>query len=107
MIVQRLDSAKWSDLSEEAHLLCFNEKRDTSMDRIDFALLTTDGEKPLAYMTCKELDAETVYLQYGGSFPETQGTANSFRAYNQMLFRQKSLVTKELVHTSRIPISRC
>jgi hypothetical protein len=91
MIVNQLSPLQWSELAEEAHLLCFNEVRDCSMDRIDFALYTTDGNKPLAYMTCKELDSETIYLQYGGSFPETQGTANSFRAYNQMLFRLKEL----------------
>lgn len=85
MIVNQLSPSQWSELAEEAHLLCFNEVRDCSMDRIDFALYTTDGNKPLAYMTCKELDSETVYLQYGGSFPETQGTANSYRAYQAML----------------------
>lgn len=90
MTVLNISPVEWKGLAEDAHLVCFGERRDASLDRIDFALMTTDGEKPIAYMTCKELDGETVYLQYGGSFPESQGTTASFRSYMDMLGHLKS-----------------
>lgn len=82
---------KWAEYSKEAHLLCFGEVRVVEMDRISFALLATDEEKPVAYMTIQELDGLTVYLQHGGSFPETRGSANSWRAYVSMLNHLKEM----------------
>lgn len=76
---------EWADYSKEAHLLCFNEIKAVDMDRISFALLAVDEEKPVAYMTIQELDGMTAYLQHGGSFPETRGSANSWKAYVSML----------------------
>lgn len=76
---------EWSSISEQAHSICFNEIRDPSLDRISFALLATDENQPTAYMTCKELDSETIYLQYGGSFPSVKGTCGSYRSYLAML----------------------
>ena len=76
---------EWKVLAADAHAICFHELRDPEMDRIDFALLAVDEEKPLAYMTVRELDAKSAYLQHGGSFDHTRGTANSYRSYLALL----------------------
>lgn len=75
------------DWAEAAHKISFNEIRPASMNRIDFALLTINpsNNKPGGFCTCRELDNETVYWQYGGSFPETIGTVWSARSYEALI----------------------
>lgn len=85
MEVKRVSQQEWMKISSEAHELCFNERRDPSFERIDFALVVAMGSTPVAYMTCKELDAESIYMQYGGAFPSGRDTALSFRAYSSMI----------------------
>lgn len=68
-------------MSKNAHLISFGEKREPSIERIDFALLAVSEHKALGYITCREADAETVYWQFGGPFPGTKGSSVSFRCY--------------------------
>lgn len=85
-IVEKLTPAQWAPLSENAHLVVFGRHKPASLDRIDFALLARKESKTidygmrqnlLAYVTCRELDADTLYWQFGGSFPGTLGTVSS------------------------------
>lgn len=85
MNVAFITAEQWAKHSEDAHLICFGEKRPAEMNRIDFALLVEADGVPQAYMTCREVDAETVYMQYGGAFPSAKGTIKSFRAYQALL----------------------
>ncbi len=85
MIVARLSPKEWHQYSEDAHLICFNEIRPAKMNRIDFAMTTFEDGVPQTYMTCREVDEETLYMQYGGAFPSVQGTVKSFRGYEMML----------------------
>jgi hypothetical protein len=89
VIVERFNQTEWRELSSEAHMACFAETRPNSVDRIDFALMTADEVGPIAYMTLREIDSETVYLQYGGSF--RPNSVSSFRSYTIMLNRLKEL----------------
>lgn len=89
MIIERFTQTEWRELSEDAHMACFSEIRPNSVDRIDFALMTADENGPIAYMTLREIDNETLYLQYGGSF--RPGSVSSFRSYTLMLNRLKEL----------------
>lgn len=82
-VVKKISKEEWKEMSASAHLICFNEKRDPEMDRIDFALLNVRGEEPLNYCTVRELDSESVYWQYGGAFPNTKGTGTSFYSYQR------------------------
>lgn len=75
---------EWAVFSEDAHKICFNELKPASFDRIDFALLCVDSGKPCAYVTCRELDPDTVYFQFGGAFPETRGTLSSWKCYEKV-----------------------
>lgn len=79
--VRKISKEQWKTMSEDAHLICFDEKRPASMDRIDYALLNVRDEIPLNYCTVRELDEESVYWQYGGAFPNTKGTVQSARSY--------------------------
>jgi hypothetical protein len=84
--VEVLTAGQWQTIAENAHLVVFNEKRPAEMNRIDYALLTVDGDKvPASYVTVREVDKESVYWQYGGSFPGTRGSTKSFRAYQMFI----------------------
>lgn len=69
--IMQLDPDQWSVFSEDAHRASFSEFRPAYMDRIDYALLAHDPDVkgPLAYVTIRELDADSVYWQYGAAFP--------------------------------------
>jgi hypothetical protein len=99
---------EWKQYSEKAHLICFAENRSADMNRIDFALVAELNGVPQTYMTCREVDAETVYMQYGGAFPSAKGTVNSFRGYQAML-KQLSTVYKygtTLIENTNTPMLR-
>lgn len=81
----------WANYSAQAHLVCFNEIRDPSMDRIDYALVVTDeNDLPLVYATIRETDSESAYMQYGGAFPSSKGTPKSLAGYLLMIEHLKS-----------------
>lgn len=81
MYITVLNPQEWANVSENAHLTCFYEIRFAHMDRIDFTLVTAKEDVPQAYCTVRELDSETVYWQYGGAFPSSKNTVNSFASY--------------------------
>jgi RimJ/RimL family protein N-acetyltransferase len=59
----------WRNYAEAAHLAVFSEARPSALNRIDFALVVGRDATPLGYVTCRELDAESLYWQFGGAFP--------------------------------------
>lgn len=86
MRVVQVSKEKWLELSEKAHLIVFNEVKKPELERIDYALMVeSDSGVPLQYATCRELDAESVYFQYGGSFPGTKGSPRSLRCMEKLL----------------------
>lgn len=84
--VRHVDSKFWLDkYSEKAHLSSFGEFRPKELERIDFALVATDGPEPKGFVTCKEMDSETLYWQYGGAFSGTQNTFAVAPCYFEMI----------------------
>lgn len=83
--IDRLDSVEWKNLSESAHLICFNEKRSGDLDRIDYALVIKDDGGLVGYCTARELDKDSVYWQYGGAFPGTHSSAKAVGAYEELV----------------------
>ena len=77
--------------SEASHLVCFGKHKPSSFDRIDYAMLMADPETktPRAYITAREFDHETVYWQFGGSFPGTKGTVASLACFEAALEHAK------------------
>lgn len=83
MKLVKVEKYAWKSMSEEAHRICFNEIKPADRERVDFALLiTNDDDFPISYATCKELDGETIYLQFGGCFPGSKDTVYAFKAFN-------------------------
>lgn len=80
--VTRITAEDWKQsFSENAHLIAFNKHKPATSERIDFALITANGDDALGYVTCRELDSDTLYWQYGGAFPGTKGTVMSWKGY--------------------------
>lgn len=98
IIVEKLLPDKWNPLSENAHLITFNEVKHSDQDRISFALIVkNENEVLLGYVTCRETDSDTLYWQYGGAFPGTIKTSVTFLGYqafaNWCRPRYKRIVT--------------
>ena len=87
MRVRKIEKEDWAELSKRAHLIVFNEDKDPLIDRVDFALTVEEEETSmlLTYVTCREVASDTLYWQYGGSFPGTKGTINSLKAMYALL----------------------
>lgn len=83
--VERIDSDKWLTDSETAHKLAFGAYRSRELDRIDFALITMKDSRPAGYVTCLEMDSETVYWQIGGAFPDAKNTGVVVPCYLAMI----------------------
>lgn len=85
--IQKMDPRVWWNFSEHAHRACFSEVKPNHWDRIDYALLALDDETdtPIGYMTCREMDAKSVYWQYGGAFKPIERTIYSYRTYEAFL----------------------
>jgi len=81
LTIDKLSPKEWATLSENAHLVVFDEERPNVMERLDFALLVLKDQKIISYATIKELDNTSVYWQYGGAIPAIRGTTLSFKAY--------------------------
>jgi len=73
MDVQRFTPEQWYAYAESAYALVFGEHRDPWCDRISYALLAHDGDNAIGYVTCRELDHESVYWQFGGALKEYRG----------------------------------
>lgn len=71
---------QWREYANAAHILVFKESREPLLDRISFALLAHNNQSPVGYVTCRELDAESLYWQYGGALDEFRGF-NAVRAF--------------------------
>lgn len=103
-----LNTDEWEQISESAHLVVFNEKRPSTMNRIDLAILVEDeNKKPLGYGTYRELDSESVYMQYGGCFPGTINTSFSWPVYSaaiDKLFSIGYLRANTLIENENIPM---
>lgn len=82
MRIEKISAQDWAQVSQSAHVVAFSENHDPSKERIDFALLAVDNKAtPMAYVTCREVSKDVLYWQFGGAFPGTRNTSNSFKAY--------------------------
>lgn len=95
----QIPAEEWKHYSFDAHKAVFDEILPRDMDRIDYALLAVDMARdvPVAYMTCREFDRDTIYLKHGGAFAPIRGTLVSLPCYKHMLSyleeRYKNLTT--------------
>ena len=85
MNIKKLTPQQWAELSEKAHLIVFGKNKPASMDRIDYALLCEDDKNILGYITVREQDSESVYWQFGGTFPGTRSTIKAFHVFQAFI----------------------
>ena len=83
--LERLTPDDWSKLSKDAHKIVFCDEREPEMDRIDYALLVTDGETPCCFSTQIELDEKSVYMQHGGAFPSVANGIYTVKGYFMLI----------------------
>jgi hypothetical protein len=84
--VREIDPKSWASLySEISHFSSFGEIMPSGQERIDFALVVCESEKPKGFVTCKELDSETLYWQYGGAFSESKKTFSVAPCYQELI----------------------
>lgn len=93
---------EWKLVSEDAHLVTFNELRPCDMNRIDFALVVWN-ENPLGYMTCREFDSETIYISYGGAFEKSFKVLEGYKAMIKSLKETYKRATT-LIENNNIPM---
>lgn len=58
----------------------FHGERSAKTERPDFAFLCTEDEKLKAFVTCIEMDSETLYWQFGGAFDQIKASTKVKRA---------------------------
>lgn len=87
---------KWANYSEYAHQAVFGENRHAQLDRINYALLVHNEDKPIGFATCREIDSESLYWQYGGCFKGNVGiySVRAFEAvFNDSKQKYKRITT--------------
>lgn len=91
--VIRYEANEWREYASDAHKLVFKELRPAELDRISYALLCVHAGGVVGYVTCRELDAESLYWQYGGALDECRGALavrgfRSFLSYTRERYRR-------------------
>ena len=106
-----LSPEEFGQIAETAHLIVFDEKRPREMNRIDFAILVEDeNHEPAGYGTYRELDNESVYMQYGGCFPNTINSYSAWEVYVAAIDKLQSMGYKRantLVENQNIAMLKC
>ncbi len=91
MHVEVVDGQKWEkSYAANARRACFSELLPPGYDRIDFALIVSHQDVTgqlfaQGYITCREFDAESVYLKHGGAFPPAEKKPGALAAYRTAL----------------------
>ena len=98
--VEPITAEDWKRFSEMAHIAVFDKDKPKELERIDYAILVVDEKEdcPIGYVTCKELDGDTVYWQYGGFFKDFQKSikvVHSIKKVRDWCFeRYKTIATR-------------
>ena len=84
--VVKFDPVEWEVVSPDVHRTVFGTEKPSSFDRISYALGVEDGcGKPMAYVTVREHDHESVYWQFGGAFPPAANSITAYRAFCELI----------------------
>lgn len=89
--------SEWKDkYMKNMYLLSFYGERPKALERCDFVLLSKNPE-PVAFITCHEMDSETLYWQYGGAIDEIKKSHHVIDNY--ISFIQWSLERYKRINT--------
>jgi hypothetical protein len=80
--LELITAKQWEGMSAFAHRISFGKSYAAGFERVDFAILAIDAcEIPMGFITVMELNKNHIYWQYGGVFPGTKDTVNSYKIY--------------------------
>lgn len=80
--VRAIDQKSWcGEIADIAMSSAFGESRPHHIDRSNFALVCFKDDVATGFVTCIEMDSETIYWQFGGAFGETQNTRSVVPCY--------------------------
>lgn len=83
--IRTLTPEEWKPMAENAHLVLFGDKRSGELNRHHFVLVCFAEGELGGYMTCIEMDSESVYIQYGGVFPTFEKTIHVLQGYGKLV----------------------
>lgn len=96
--LEKVPPTEWNKLAEDAHLICFQERRPSSANTFDFALVCFDEKEIFSYATIVETDSETAYMQHGGAMPNIKSSIHVKRVYHETVSwlkeRYKKITTR-------------
>lgn len=83
--LKKIPYDRWLEISDVAHSVVFGEVRPTALERFSFALsIEADGFIG-GFITCHEMDSETLYIQYGGVLPKFQKSIHAMHGYKMLI----------------------
>ena len=84
--VVKFSLKEWEVVSEATHLVVFGTKKPASFDRLNYAIGVLDYKnEPVAYVTVREHDHESVYWQFGGALPKAKRSIVAYRAMQEAI----------------------
>lgn len=83
--VEVLSGHQWQKLSESIHSVVFGEVGRAGLERADHALIVEVDGQMGGYFTCKVMDRDTLYIQYGGVFPGFEKSVHVLPGYRAMV----------------------
>lgn len=102
----KLTPEEWRMSARDAHVAAFDEMPPEGYDNIDAALLVinTIVDKPIVYITVKDLGGGEVYLKHGGAFDLAKNSTWAFSAYRLAIAHLSESYNKmsTLVHNTNI-----
>jgi len=82
--IEYVHKDQWGKFVKKAHDSVFLQARDPDVDRSNFAVLGMCDGKPCGWSSFIELDANTIYIQYGGIFAHKRKTTATLPIYRKM-----------------------
>lgn len=104
--VQVLTAEEWKQFSNKSHIVVFGYDRPSELDRVDLARIVIHKGEVGGFITCKEMDAETCYIQHGGVYPNFEKSLHVLRGYMALLNDIKSMykIVWTRVENTNIPM---
>ena len=118
MNLAKYDKIEWDLVAEDIHQVIFGEHRPVDLNRFDFVLVAWGETNPVGYVTCRETDSESIYISYGGVFPESRNTElskigmalildflkNNYKRANMLVENQNIFMLKKALNHGFIPV---
>lgn len=81
---------EWKNRMNDIYLDVFQAERPVNMERCNFAIISKKENTPVGFVTCIEMDSETIYWQFGGALKIVKRTINVMKYYKEMISWCKS-----------------